>query len=213
MPKLKHWNLNPQGEIGIWDIKEEETFFSKELGFSKEEEKQLLGLQGKRRIEWLAVRYLLHKMSGRQVRGVLIKDEFGKPHLENADWHISISHSHNVVSVIASPQLNGIDIQVLVPKIERLAHKFMRPVELDSLKDKTRIEQLHVYWGAKEALYKAYGRKKIDFKQHLCVKPFKYDLSSGRTTAVLKKEDLKLHFDVFYKKIESYILVWVNEQG
>jgi len=87
----------------------------------------------------------------------------------------------------------------------------MRLDELESLIEKTRIEHLHVYWGAKEALYKAYGRKKIDFKEHLHVKPFQYNLRSGRTTAKIEKGDLKMNFKVYYKKIKSYILVWVTE--
>ena len=50
---------------------------------------------------------------------------------------------------------------------------------MKSLQPKTRMEHLSVYWGAKEALYKAYGRKKLEFKQHILVEPFKYNLKKG----------------------------------
>ena len=88
---------------------------------------------------------------------------------ENSLYEISISHSRELTSVMASPRLVGVDIQKLVGKIDRIASKFMTGVEMECLDEKYRLEHLHVFWGAKEALYKAYGRKQLDFRQHIFV--------------------------------------------
>ncbi len=206
-------NIPQGGEIGIWHIEEPVSFFFHQLVLTSSELAQIEQIKGEgRRIEWLATRYLLHTMSGRVMRGACLKDEFGKPYLEQSPYHISISHSTGMAAVIAAPFLVGIDIQKLVSKIERIAHKFMRPEEMESLEDTTRLEHLHVYWGAKEALYKAYGRKSLDFKEHILVSPFVYDLKLGKCKGVVKKDDFCAQFDIHYEKIMDYILVYALEE-
>lgn len=205
---LYHKILANRGEVGIWKIEESEDFFRNRLDLEASEAAQLSKIKGGKRVEWLASRYLLHKMSGRVKRGAFLKDEFGKPHLEDSDFEVSISHSNGMAAVIAAPMSIGVDIQKLVAKIERIAHKYMRDEEMESLKTTTRIEHLHVYWGAKEALYKAYGRKALDFRKHILVEPFDYDLSKGQGRGQVKKGDFQANFNLYYEKIEDYILVY-----
>ena len=208
---LKLYNkIAPSCELGIWNIYEDEDFFISKLDLSTSEIDYFEKIKGRRRVEWLAVRYLLHFMSGRKNRGSVIKDEFGKPHLENSEWHISISHTDGKAAVVASPKLIGIDIQKFVARIDRIAHKFMRPKESECLQEETQLEHLHFFWGAKEALYKAYGRKQLDFKKHLFVDPFSYQ-EKGTTTAKVIKGDYQKSFDVHFDKIENFFLVWVME--
>lgn len=203
-------NIPQGGELGIWHIEEPSSFFFHQLVLTPSELAQVEQIKGDgRRLEWLATRYLLHIMSGRAMRGACLKDEFGKPYLEQSPYHISISHSTGMAAVIAAPFLVGIDIQKLVTKIERIAHKFMRPQEMESLEDTTRLEHLHVYWGAKEALYKAYGRKALDFREHILVSPFVYDLHVGKCEGMLKKDNFQIYFDIYYEKIMDYMLVYV----
>ena len=207
MPLLSHTTLSPAGELGIWQTTEPEAYFRERLPLTPEEAAYIDGIPGAgRRREWLASRYLLHKMSGRAVRGVVFKDRFGKPHLENSAWQISISHTRDRVAVMAHPRRCGVDIQVLVPKIERLAPKFMRPEELASLTPTTRLEHLHVYWGAKEALYKAYGRRQLDFRSHIHIRPFRYGESS-LFFGCIEKEDFKQHFRLHHQQDNQIILV------
>ncbi len=212
MPIEVHKNIEPAGELGIWKIEEDESFFLQQLHLTVEEQQQLAAIKGRKRIEWLAVRHLLHQMSGREIRGAVLKDEFGKPHLENSDWHISISHSHEMAAAIAAPAPVGVDIQFLVEKIARIAHKFMRPEEMESLEAASALEHLHVYWGAKEALYKAYGRKKLDFKEHIFIRPFSFSLKTGGCTGSVKKGKSQKHFSIFYEKKGDFILVWAVEK-
>ena len=207
-----HEPINPAGEIGIWEITESEKFFLEEVDLYPEERAQFDLIKGRKRIEWLAARYLVHYMSGREKQGrmAFTKDEFGKPHLNGSKFQISISHSHEMAAAIAAPASLGlgIDIQYLIAKISRIAKKFTRPEERAIIKPDTELEHLHVYWGAKEALYKAYGRRRLDFCKHLLVEPFEYQREGGVCRGQVIKEDYNQFFDLQYRLIDQYMLVY-----
>lgn len=211
MPLFKHDYLPPEGELGLWTITEKEDFFLSKLELHPEEQAQLDKIKGRRRTEWLASRFLVHSMSGRSTRGALLKDEFGKPHLENSYYDISISHSHDLAAAIAAPCSVGIDIQRLVEKIERIAHKFMRTEEFDSLETATRLEHLHVYWGAKEALYKAYGRRQLDFKEHILIEPFTFNADKISFKGKIVKDEFEADYILHFEQLNDYILVYALE--
>lgn len=198
--------------IGIWRMEEDPAFFAQQLDLQPIELAELAKLKGRRPLEWLASRYLIHLMlvgRGHPDRLPVLKDAFGKPYIEGNPFHLSFSHSHELAAVILSDGPTGIDVQSFVPKIERLAQKFMRIEELASLEAETRLPHLHVYWGAKEALYKAYGRKQLDFRQHILVVPFQYQ-RAGNTHAQIKKEEEVLDFEVCYEQFWDYVLVWCH---
>ncbi len=209
MPLIYHKNLPKGGELGLWQVEETEDYFLDRLELFPSEVKQLSAIKGRLRLEWLASRWLLHLMSGRNLRGACLKDEYGKPYLTDSNFEISISHSWDIVAIMAAPYTIGIDIQREVSKIIRIEHKFMRPVEKESLVEATKIPHLHIYWAAKEALYKAYGRKMIGFVRHIHVDPFEYNLSIGKTTAAIHKEDYHAYYDLFYEKVSNIFLVYV----
>ncbi len=210
---LLHEYIEPEGELGIWQIEEPEEWFLERLALASAEGEQLAAIRGKgRRQEWLAVRHLVHHMSGRAQRGAFIKDEFGKPHLEGSDWQISISHSHELAAAIAAPQPVGIDIQFLVPKIELLVHRFMRKEESESLHPEFRLEQIHVFWGAKEAIYKAYGRRQLDFCTHILVEPFTFNRSGGYCYGEVVRPDFHAAYTVHYQPYDDYILVYAYQR-
>lgn len=203
-----HLHINDFSELGIWDITEDEQWFTQQLSLFPHEQQQLDLIKGKKRIEWLAARHLVHTMSGRPQRGAFIKDQFGKPFLDGSSHYISISHSHNKCAAIASQKICGIDIQFIVPKITRIAPKFMRPEEMNSLNNKDSLLQLHIYWGAKEALYKAYGRKQLDFKQHIIIEPFTQINPDQSIQGWVIKNEEKQSFSIQYQIIDDYILTF-----
>ena len=214
MPLFLHKYLQPAGEIGIWKIQEEESFFIDRLALAEQEAAQLAKIKGKgRRLEWLAARKLVHVMSGRPLRGAFLKDEYGKPYLADSSFHISISHSQGYAAAIAAPAPVGIDIQVLVPKIERIAHKYLRPEEMNSIQAQHRIAHLHAYWGAKEALYKAYGRKQLDFCKHILIEPFVFDDKDGVALGCVRKEDFDECYQIRYEMMDNYILVYARQES
>ena len=203
MPLLTHESAIPCGEWGLWSITEPEYWLRDQLLLYPAELRQLSGLKGAgRRREWLAARYLVHLMSGRTVRGAFVKDEFGKPHLEHSDWQISISHTQGMAGAIAAPRLCGIDIQRLVPKITRLAPKFMNEAEaaVDIPDSRERLLYLHLLWGAKEALYKAHGRRKLDFRTNLHVDAADFSAEGGVARGLIRQYGLDSHFTIRYQR-------------
>lgn len=198
--------------MGVWNIQEKESFFLERLELTDLERKSWSKILGEgRRREWLCSRYLLHLLSARETRGSLWKDEFGKPHLTNSTYQISLSHTHEMAAVMAAPVSVGIDIQFFVQRIDRLAHKYMRKEEMESLEDKTYLEHLHYYWCAKEAIYKAYGRKMLDFKKNIIVEPFAYNNQGGEFKGILKKGDTEIHYQLWFERFGEYFLVYGME--
>ncbi len=198
--------------LAIWEIEESEDWYLSQLQLNTNEKNRLASIRGSRRLEWLAGRWLLHVLSGEEKRLAIVVDDFGKPFLKGkSDW-ISLSHSHQRVAAIISNQPVGIDIQFLVEKIKRIAGKFLRKEEAESLEENVEIEQLHVYWGAKESLYKAYGKKQLEFRDHIFVTPFAYK-EQGTLKGKVIKEDFKADYSIFYEKVENYMLVFAKQQS
>lgn len=213
MPIFFHEHIAPEGEVGLWEIKEEEDWLIDQLKPSEQEQAQLNKIKGHRRSEWLAARLLIHKMSGRKERGSFLKDEFGKPYLQDSRFHISISHSRRLAAAIAGPSKVGIDIQQFVPKIERVTHKFLSNKETDCLDSKFRLWHLHVYWGAKEALYKAYGRRKLNFCNNIIIEPFSFKKTGGLFLGRILKDGYKWNYKIKYNFFEEYTMVYAIEEG
>lgn len=210
MPLLNHAAASPCGEWGLWAIEEPEAWLRDQLFLYPAELRQLSGLRGPgRRREWLAARYLVHLMSGRTVRGAFYKDEYGKPHLERSDWQISISHTQGLAAAIAAPRLCGIDIQRLVPKITRLAPKFMNEEEAAVVLSDPRdhLIYLHLLWGAKEALYKAYGRRKLDFKTNLHIEAPDFSARGGMAGGTIRQSGKEARFGIHYQLWEADVLL------
>lgn len=196
--------------IGVWSVEESTVFFMQKLDLQPIEIEELEKLKGRRRLEWLASRFLVHEMLtdlGYEDRVPVLKDEFGKPHIWGTPFHLSFSHSHEQVAVILANVEVGIDIQFIVPKIEVLAHKFLSETEMASIKAATRLEHLHFYWGAKEAAYKAHGRKELDFRQHIFIEPFDYQ-AIATTSGEIVKDGEVWKYDLFFEKMSTYVLVW-----
>lgn len=210
MPIFFTKKIAPSGIVGVWKIEESEDFFHDNMDLTTTEWEELQRIQHSyRRKEWLASRYLLHLLSGRTLRGACLKDAYGKPYLENSPFQISISHSHETAAVIAAPCLVGIDIQLLTPKIEKVAHKFLSTTEIQSIHPSYTLAHLHVYWGAKEALYKAYGKKELDFRNNIFVEPFEYVSETATLKGTVQKNDVAIDFQVYYHILEKTMLVYV----
>ncbi len=207
MPLIKHENIGDETEIGIWQMDEEVQWYIDRLDLNEEELAHLRKLMPKKELEWLASRWLLHEMSGREVRGKVLKDTFGKPYLEGSAWTISLSHSAEYAAVLASANVCGVDIQHIENRILRLAPRFMATEELNSVDKVIDIEKIHVYWGAKEALFKLYSEGNVDFRKNLRINPFTY-VEKGKTTALIDMPDKRIECTINYEKINNYILVY-----
>ena len=196
--------------ISIWRIDEELDFFRSSIYLYDSEVKEIAHLSQHKLLEWYSSRYLLYKMSDEEWRGPCVKDEHGKPFILGSDRYISLSHSNDWIAAGTSPHAIGVDIQIIVEKITRIAHRIYSPEEIRAVEGDDYILGLHVLWGAKESIYKAYGKRNLEFKKHIRIDPFeiKEEIS---TTASLILDDLQMSFIIKARKIENFVLVYAVE--
>ena len=204
--------VSHESVIGIWHITEDESYFKRKIDLFPEESEFLKAVKSEtKRREWLAARWLLQKLDQQDERIECRKDEHGKPYLLGSELHISMSHSHEYTAVILSPRLCGIDIQKEVGKIVRIAHKFCSPAELAAIEDGEEIADLHLYWGAKESIYKAYGKRQVDFRKHMQVSlPDKYSQLPGH--GLFLNDHLQLNFEIYCETMEDYYIVYTIQK-
>ena len=169
MPLVKMEKTAKQSGWAIWFI----TETKEELDSFSPEECPSEIISAQKKLEWLAGRMLIRTLvehSGLDYHG-LRKDEFGKPFLKEHTHHISLTHSFPYVAAqIDVGQSVGIDLEQPKEKLLRVAHRVMADYELiDAGQD---ILKHCVYWCAKEALYKVYGKRGLIFSNHLNIEPF-----------------------------------------
>ncbi len=184
-----------------------------ELPLAPWEQADLLPLRNRRRLEWVATRWLVHQLlcrAGYPARSPLHKDEHGKPYLADIPLHLSLSHSGELVAAALSAIPVGIDLQHKNEKIIRVSHKFVGEAERESLEDPTRSDHLHLYWCAKEALYKAHGTRGVDFRRHLLVEPFPYT-EYGSTRARIDLPPFRKSYRLTFERAADYFLACALE--
>ena len=208
MPLVEEFPVLPEGRLGLWAIEEAEEVLYGSLDLSEWEQGQLQGLKGHKRLEFLSARLLVHEMTGHLMRTPIEKDIFGKPFIPGSTWSVSLSHSGDFAAALLAPGDIGVDVQRLVDKIVRIAHKFIGDGEQPNLDPVFYTEHLHVYWGAKEAIYKAYGKKALDFRRHIRILPFSFKPEGGYFQGQLRKDEVSMDFHLWYQLRGAYILVW-----
>lgn len=163
MPQIFHFQ-DSEYQLGIWKIEEPEDFFIDGL---HEEQSRLPELAPPRKLQSLAARFLLTQML--ETDNTIVKNARNQPFIKNDQRYLSISHSFEMAAVLVSHHACGIDIEKKLPRLQRIASKFLTSVELDRFKGPDVLSQLYRVWGAKEAMFKAYGLGEIDFKRDLIV--------------------------------------------
>lgn len=199
--------------LGLWRTTEPEAWFRQRVRIHPGERPEEATLHPSRRLDWLSTRHLLHLLSGAPERLPCLKDTFGKPYLEGEDARISISHTGGWAAIILSPFAAGVDVQRWDERLERLATRFARPEELEEAAGPQRLAILHVLWGAKEALYKAHGRRRLDFRAHLLCGPVNYRERGGAFEALIREPGRPdWPFVVQYRPGPGHMLVWALEK-
>ena len=208
MPQVFHEPFDPPGEWGLWRIDEPEDRLRDLLHLYDDEVRQYAGIRGEaRRREFLAARLLLHRMSGREHRGELVKDADGKPHLRDSDFFVSISHTAGYSAALAHPRACGIDVQRKVARIGRIAPRFLSDAETAALLAPHELLQMHLIWSAKEAMYKAYGRRQLDFRAHLGVDLAGFSPSWTQARAWLRTTDCSMEFALTLRVYPDFVIV------
>jgi len=192
MPLYKTIIVNNATKVLIWKIEEsfEELSFGIHLTDKSQERLDSMKSELHQR-GFLSIRHLLKEVG--LVDADLSYDEFGKPHLKNGKY-ISITHSFTFTGIIISDEVPvGIDIEMQRDKILKIAHKFTPFQEYKTIANHTAlISKLTIVWGAKESLYKIYGKKKLRFLEHIYIEDFKFEdeATSGQIDYNRKKKQL-----------------------
>lgn len=156
----------------IWELTETLDELKKEFQLSDNEFIEFNKIVSeKRKLEYLGVRIALKELLGKKVSILYDKDR--KPFLADSSYQVSISHSKNLIAVMAhSSSPVGIDIECRTDKIGKLYNRFLNETEQNELSAGENINQLSVVWSAKEALYKIIGKEAVDFANQLRIFPF-----------------------------------------
>lgn len=182
----------------LWHIREDELSLFKEVAAYERIPETLTNTF--KRLEYTAGRVLVKRLMeamGLTFRGVR-KDEFGKPFPSDCNYQLSLSHSYPyVAALIDRNQSVGIDLEQPKVKLLKIAS---RVLSADELADAGNDLVKHcIYWCAKEAMIKIYGKKDLTFAENLIVSPFQLDDAGhilGRIIVRGKETEVPLYYTV-----------------
>jgi 4'-phosphopantetheinyl transferase len=187
------------GIVALWHIKE-----------SKEELLQMIPSSWLRTLD--PQKLSVHNLAARVLANtvcpdfdILEKDEYGKPYFESADHKISISHSGEFAAFMFKEKSEcGIDMEEVTGRVKRIVSKFFREDEKEYLNHD--LKGMYIVWCAKEALYKYYGLKSLDFRDHLRVEYTDVG-ESGVIVGHINKGEYSKQLSLEYEFFDQYLLV------
>lgn len=203
----------PGIRVAFWKISEPADALLQMYNPGAAERDFIAGLPELRQQHYLASRLLVQTF----YPGVEIqKDEAGKPHLKDSTVHFSWSHSGQYAAAIFNENgPAGIDIETLSPRILRIEDKFCNQTDKKHIHKTRHSESLLIIWGAKESLFKWYGKKEVDFRRHMTVSAFDMG-DEARFSASFHKPETQCEMMMEYMIFDGHAAVWTlaeaNEQ-
>jgi phosphopantetheine--protein transferase-like protein len=206
MPFFYQQNINETAHLAIWSIQEPASFFETDVQLAVPIANE------ERRIQHLAVRLLFKLMMPAADLNQMVMADNGKPYLIGLPFHFSFSHCKGYAACAVDDKPIGIDIEIIHPRIAKVAHKFLNEKEksmIADLEQEDQLNQLAFLWAAKEAMYKKYEQLGIDFaKDFNILELTKGDRGTIPAAIVHKgnKIDLRLdyHFGADYVCVTCY---------
>ncbi len=198
MPLEKLEHHSNERAWGLWHIREAENELIDQI---KEFETIPANItHEQKRLEFLVGRVLAKKLLEKvsvKFEGI-IKDEFGKPFFKNNNYQLSLSHSYPYVGALIDKSKSvGIDVEQIKSKLLKIGPRVLHPTELE---DAGIDETKHcIYWCAKEALIKIYGKKDLVFAENLIITPFTLQNKgniSGRIIVNNTETTIPLYYEV-----------------
>ena len=160
MPFFYQQNINETAHLAIWSIQEPASFFETDVQLA------IPIANEERRTQHLAVRLLFKLMMPEADLSQLVMADNGKPYLIGLPFHFSFSHCKGYAACAVDDKPVGIDIEIIHPRIAKVAHKFLNDQEktmIAGLVEMDQLNQLAFLWAAKEAMYKKHEQLGIDF--------------------------------------------------
>lgn len=193
-------NDSISNDLLLWKLSETETQLSNLLNISLSSKSKLdLIKSSSQRKQFLGVQNLLnlHKIKN----DMLSYDDNGKPHLLNNKF-ISISHSFDYCGVIVSNVKVGLDIEKFRSKILNISKKFVSESDLSLIKLNS-IENVTKVWSIKEAVFKAFGHNKIDFKKNIIIKSVNEKFN--KANVLIFKNEISENYSIEIYNFSEYI--------
>ena len=162
MPFFYQQNINETAHLAIWSIQETASFFETDVQLTVPIANE------ERRTQHLAVRLLFKLMMPEADLNQLVMADNGKPYLMGLPFHFSFSHCKGYAACAVDDKPIGIDIEIIHPRIAKVAHKFLNDQEktmIAALDEKDQLNPLAFFWAAKEAMYKKHEQLGIDFSK------------------------------------------------
>ena len=206
MPLVKSEMIGVGSAWGLWQITETEE----DLAYSAFESCPEDIVAPSKRKEFLAGRALVKALVekvGAEYSGIR-KDEQGKPHLKDQAYEISLSHSSPYVAAQIHPNSAvGIDIEQPKEKLLRVASRVLSEPEEEDAGDN--VVKHCVYWCAKEAMYKLYGKRGLHFNSQLNLDPFELK-KSGELQGYIRTNGIPKAVSLGYVVRDDYVLVYTK---
>ncbi|MDG2358002.1 MAG: 4'-phosphopantetheinyl transferase superfamily protein [Polaribacter sp.] len=205
MALFKTLTVHKTTKVLIWKIEESILDLKKEILLSDSSLARLQSMKSELHQKgFLSIRHLLKEVGYSDHD--LIYDRFGKPHLKDGKF-ISISHSFTFTAIVLSEDAPvGIDIEKQREKILKIAHKFTPFEEYKTIANvDALIRKLTIVWGAKESLYKIYGKKKLLFLHHIYIEDFKFN--DKKTKGEIRYNGAILSYNIEFFEFEEYTCV------
>ena len=204
MPFFYQQNINETEHLAIWAITEPLSFFEEGNSFE-------VNIQNEeRRIQHLAVRLLFSLMMPEANMKDLVMADNGKPYLKGVPFHFSFSHCKGYAACAVSDHYPvGIDIEIIHPRIAKVAHKFLNDAEkamLVNLNDEDALKQLAFFWASKEAMYKKHEQLGIDFARDFNILSLT-NLDRGMVSAEISHKGITTKVQLDYHFGADYICV------
>ncbi len=210
MPFFYQQNINESEHLAIWTITEPLSFFEEgmtvDVNIQNEE----------RKIQHLAVRLLFSLMMPEANMNDLVMADNGKPYLKGVPFHFSFSHCKGYAACAVSDHFPiGIDIEIIHPRIAKVAHKFLNDTEkamLANLNEEDALKQLAFFWAAKEAMYKKHEQLGIDFARDFNILGLT-NLDRGIVSAEIIHKGIINSVQLDYHFGQDYICVTCTNNG
>ena len=206
MPLYKSLTVADTTKILIWKIEETINELNTNVLLTENSQARLNGMKSQlHQRGFLSVRHLLKEVGYSDAD--LIYDAYGKPHLKDGKF-ISITHSYTFSGIIISDeQPVGIDIEKQREKILKIAHKFTPFEEYKTIANhEALVSKLTIVWGAKESLYKIYGKKSLLFLHHIFIDDFNF--ADKKTTGAIRYEGKTASYQIFFLEFEGFTCVY-----
>jgi phosphopantetheinyl transferase len=206
MALYKTLPVNKTTKVLIWKIEESISELQDSITLSENSATRLHSMKSELHQKgFLSIRHLLKEIG--YTDADLIYDEFGKPHLKDGKF-ISITHSFIFTAIIISNNTPvGIDIEKQRDKILKIAHKFTPIQEYKTIANTDAlISKLTIVWGAKESLYKIYGKKKLLFLHHIYIEDFKF--ADEKTTGEIRYNGENTAYKITFLEFEGFTCVF-----